>query len=109
MKNNPLLTLLVVGLLICASACKREVSLTPMRNTLTRQVSTRCGLYRDAVEIDPRTTKERGQATMVVAYNGVERDTTTWSCLSREARRLGYAMGYSLVLTATTVKATGGS
>ncbi len=99
MKTNPLLALLVVGLLICASACKREVSLTPVKNKLTRQVSTRCGLYRDAVAIDPLTTKARGQATMVVAHNGVERDTTTWSCLSREAKRLGYAMGYSLVLT----------
>ncbi len=80
------------SMLIATSGCSKP-NRDIYRDESTRRIASACGLYRDAVVIDPRY----GERVMTVSQT-IQRGSPRWRCLETGAQQMGYRLEYSLIL-----------
>lgn len=82
-----------------APSCAEKPMARAVRDDETRQVATRCGLYEAAVAKDTVMTRSLGHRVMTVDRNAFPRGSPSWRCLEREARKIGYELTYTWVMS----------
>ncbi|WP_129794014.1 hypothetical protein [Sphingosinicella sp. CPCC 101087] len=86
---------LLTALLLSTAACAQPNDSGVIRNERTREAARACGLFEDAVSIDPIQATDR--QTLVIPKHTADRSPETWACLQRWAESNGYNMAYQLV------------
>lgn len=89
---------------LCAAAtmiqsCADKPIARTTRDNETRQVATRCGLYKDAVAKDAVLARAFGHPIMAVDRYSFPHGTPNWLCTQREARKIGYELTYTWVMS----------
>lgn len=78
--------------------CADEPLKRNIRDSETRRVATRCGLYKDAVAKDEVIAQAIGHHVIAVDRYAVPKGSLQRRCLERQARSIGYELTNTLVM-----------